>query len=54
MPVSQSDLFHKLKNLGIRILLDDFGTGYASLSCLKKFPTNGFKIDKSIRVPAAC
>jgi diguanylate cyclase (GGDEF)-like protein/PAS domain S-box-containing protein len=41
------DIFHKIKNLGVRILLDDFGTGYASLSYLKKFPINGLKIDKS-------
>jgi EAL domain-containing protein (putative c-di-GMP-specific phosphodiesterase class I) len=41
------DIFHKIKNLGVRILLDDFGTGYASLSYLKMFPINGLKIDKS-------
>jgi diguanylate cyclase (GGDEF)-like protein/PAS domain S-box-containing protein len=41
------DIFHRIKNLGVRILLDDFGTGYASLSYLKKFPINGLKIDKS-------
>jgi EAL domain-containing protein (putative c-di-GMP-specific phosphodiesterase class I) len=37
----------KLSEAGVHIALDDFGTGYSSLSCLKDFPLNTVKIDRS-------
>ena len=36
-----------LRQLGVSLALDDFGTGYASLTCLRNFPFNKIKIDRS-------
>lgn len=37
----------ELRELGLKLSIDDFGAGYASLSYLKKLPTNCLKIDNS-------
>ena len=36
-----------LRRDGFRIALDDFGTGYSSLSCLRNFPVDKIKLDRS-------
>lgn len=36
-----------MKERGVRISMDDFGTGYSSLSCLRSFPFDKIKIDRS-------
>lgn len=46
-PERSSAMLKALKETGIRTSLDDFGTGYSSLSCLKKFPLDVLKIDRS-------
>ena len=37
----------ELRRDGFRIVLDDFGTGYSSLSCLRSFPVDKIKLDRS-------
>jgi diguanylate cyclase (GGDEF)-like protein len=38
---------HRLRDIGLRISLDDFGTGFSSIGCLRSFPFDRIKIDRS-------
>jgi diguanylate cyclase (GGDEF)-like protein/PAS domain S-box-containing protein len=42
-----ADLMRTLRAMGVRLAMDDFGTGASSLGCLREFPFDTIKIDKS-------
>lgn len=46
-PVLSLDAMRRLKSLGVSLAMDDFGTGASSLSCLRDFPFDSIKIDRS-------
>lgn len=33
--------------MGVRFTMDDFGTGTSSLACLREYPFDAVKIDRS-------
>ena len=47
-PKLTSDLLSQLKRVGVRIIVDHFGTGHMPLACLRRFPLDGLKIDRSL------
>jgi EAL domain-containing protein (putative c-di-GMP-specific phosphodiesterase class I) len=38
---------HALRDMGVGFAMDDFGTGFSSLACLRSFPFDRVKIDRS-------
>ncbi len=46
-PQTAMAVLNELRQLGVRIDIDDFGTGYSSLSCIREFPIDVLKIDRS-------
>lgn len=46
-PDATHDLMHELRNIGVRLAMDDFGTGTSSLGCLRDYPFDTIKIDRS-------
>lgn len=46
-PTSTLRLMHALRALGVHLAMDDFGTGTSSLGCLRDFPFDVVKIDRS-------
>jgi diguanylate cyclase (GGDEF)-like protein len=41
------DAMRRLRAMGVAFAMDDFGTGYSSLACLRSFPFDRVKIDRS-------
>jgi EAL domain-containing protein (putative c-di-GMP-specific phosphodiesterase class I) len=40
-------MLQEIRSMGVRLSVDDFGTGYSSLKCLRNFPFDKIKIDKT-------
>lgn len=45
--IETATILRELDQAGVRLSVDDFGTGYSALSCLKSYPFDTLKIDKS-------
>jgi EAL domain-containing protein (putative c-di-GMP-specific phosphodiesterase class I) len=46
-PGTSLKLMKDLRQLGVRLAMDDFGTGTSSLACLRYYPFDTIKIDRS-------
>lgn len=42
------DVLKRIKDVGVRLAVDDFGSGYSSLSQIRHFPIDSFKVDRSL------
>jgi diguanylate cyclase (GGDEF)-like protein len=46
-PLATRTLMHELRRMQVRLAMDDFGTGTSSLACLRDYPFDAVKIDRS-------
>jgi len=46
-PAGARQLMDRLRTMGVKLAMDDFGTGTSSLGCLREYPFDVIKIDKS-------
>ncbi|HTQ36702.1 MAG TPA: bifunctional diguanylate cyclase/phosphodiesterase [Steroidobacteraceae bacterium] len=46
-PAASLALMHELRAIGVRLAMDDFGTGTSSLGCLREYPFDVIKVDRS-------
>lgn len=46
-PATSLALMHDLHEIGVHLAMDDFGTGTSSLGCLRDYPFDVIKIDRS-------
>ncbi|HEX9171368.1 MAG TPA: EAL domain-containing protein [Telluria sp.] len=52
--ITESAVFHQLRDLGIKLCIDDFGTGYSSMSQLQKMRFDVLKIDRAFVLRIDC
>jgi diguanylate cyclase (GGDEF)-like protein/PAS domain S-box-containing protein len=43
-----ADVLSRLKRLGVRVVVEHFGTGRMPIDCLRRFPLDGLKLDRSL------
>lgn len=46
-PDSAHQQLRQIRQAGLRVSIDDFGTGHSSLACLRRYPIDELKIDRS-------
>ncbi|MEN9482374.1 EAL domain-containing protein [Sphaerotilus montanus] len=46
-PESAHQQLRQIRQAGLRVSIDDFGTGHSSLSCLRRYPLDELKVDRS-------
>ena len=46
-PAATRQLMNQLRAIGVKLAMDDFGTGTSSLACLRDYPFDTIKIDRS-------
>jgi EAL domain-containing protein (putative c-di-GMP-specific phosphodiesterase class I) len=43
-----ADVLSRLKQIGVRVVVEHFGTGRMPIDCLRRFPLDGLKLDRSL------